>query len=86
MTAPTRGKRGGRRGDLLGVIESAAYYGLVKEALIAFGRDTAYSIDMARAAATIESKRNVWRQRLEARRAEEVSENSLSSELDSSLA
>jgi hypothetical protein len=85
MTAPTRGKRGSRRGNPLVAIESAEYSVLVEQALTAFSRDTGYSIDMARAAATIESKRTVWRKRLEARKAEEFSDPSLSSELDSSL-
>jgi hypothetical protein len=44
---------------------------LVREAIIAFGKDTAYSIDMAKAAATIESKRKVWRERLQDRKVEE---------------
>ena len=76
--------RGRRSANLLAQIDLTAYSGLVTEALTAFGRDTAYSIDMARAAATIESKRNVWRQRLEARNAEE--NGSISSELDASFA
>lgn len=87
MTAPTRGKRGARKGLPFVAAESEEYTLLIRDALKAFSRDTAYSIDMARAAATIESKRNVWRQRLEARKAEELTMSSLSSELeDPSLA
>jgi hypothetical protein len=79
MTAPTRGRRGSRRGDILATLDTVRYTDLVEEAVTAFSRDTAYSIDMARAAATIESKRNVWRQRLESRRLEEsLGETSLS--------
>lgn len=75
--------RGRRTANLLAEIDVAAYTDLVKDAISAFGRDTAYAIDMARAAATIESKRNVWRQRLEARKAEE-NNGSLSPELGTS--
>lgn len=82
MAEKTRGRRSA---SLLATIDLTAYSDLVKEAIVAFGRDTAYSIDMARAAATIESKRNVWRQRLEARDAEELA-SSLSSELGTSAA
>jgi hypothetical protein len=52
---------------------------LVEQALQAFSRDTAYSIDMAKAAATIESKRRVWRERLNDRKAEEDFDVCLSS-------
>jgi len=61
------------------------YSVLVKQALLAFSRDTAYSIDMARAAATIDSKRTVWQKRLETRRAEEAADSSLSLGRDASL-
>jgi hypothetical protein len=77
--------KGRRSANILAETDLAAYTGLVRDAILAFGRDTAYSIDMARAAATIESKRNVWRQRLEARKAEEHN-GSLSSELGASPA
>lgn len=60
--------RGRRSANVLVAADLTVYAELVATALVAFSRDTAYSIDMARAAATIESKRNVWRQRLEARR------------------
>lgn len=62
------------------------FYGMVvKQALVAFSRDTAYSIDMARAAATIESKRTVWQRRLEDRKAEEAADSPLSLGLEASL-
>jgi len=86
MEAKTRGRRSSRRGDVLAAVDLVAYTDLVSEALVAFSRDTAYSIDMARAAATIESKRRVWRTRLEARKAEEEAEVSFSLGLDPSLA
>ena len=66
------GKARGRRSvDVLAAIDVTAYTSLVEEALKALSRDTAYSIDMAKAAATIESKRRVWRDRLSDRKVEE---------------
>ena len=74
------GKARGRRSvDVLAAIDVAAYTHSVEEAMQAFGRDTAYSIDMAKAAATIESKRRVWRERLKDRKVEEDSGVCLSS-------
>lgn len=74
------GKARGRRSvDVLATIDVQAYTHLVEEAIVAFGRDTAYSIDMAKAAATIESKRRVWRERLKDRKVEEDSGVCLSS-------
>lgn len=67
MAENTRGRRSANR---LAETDLTKYHDLVKDALVAFSRDTAYAIDMARAAATIESKRNVWRQRLAARNAQ----------------
>lgn len=81
MSSRTRGRR---NSNLLGAIDSVAYAGLVNDALKAFAEDTSYAIEMARSAATIESKRRVWRERLEARRAE--SEDVLSSGMDASFA
>lgn len=67
-----QGKTRGRRSiDVLATIDVSSYSLLVEEALQAFGKDTAYSIDMAKSAATIESKRKVWRERLQDRKVEE---------------
>ncbi len=71
--------RGRRSVDVLASIDVEAYTHLVEQALQAFSRDTAYSIDMAKAAATIESKRRVWRERLNDRKAEEDFDVCLSS-------
>jgi len=68
MSVKTRGRRSQ---DVLATIDVSSYSLLVTEALQAFGKDTAYSIDMAKAAATIESKRKVWRDRLQDRKVEE---------------
>lgn len=68
MSVKTRGRRSV---DVLATIDVSSYSMLVREAIIAFGKDTAYSIDMAKAAATIESKRKVWRERLQDRKVEE---------------
>jgi hypothetical protein len=76
MTAKTRGRRSV---DVLAMIDVLAYTPLVEQALKAFSKDTAYSIDMAKAAATIESKRKVWRDRLKDRKVEENSDVYLSS-------
>lgn len=80
MPSRTRGRRSS---SLLGEIDPALYAELVQLALKAFAQDTAYSIEMARSAATIESKREVWRKRLEARRA--GSADVLSSRTEASL-
>lgn len=68
MSVKTRGRRSV---DVLATIDVSSYSLLVREAISAFGKDTAYSIDMAKAAATIESKRKVWRERLQDRKVEE---------------
>lgn len=71
--------RGRRSVDVLALIDVSQYTSLVQQALEAFSRDTAYSIDMAKAAATIESKRKVWRERLSDSKAEEDTDVYLSS-------
>lgn len=83
MSVKTRGRRSGV--SILESIDMEFYSSVVKQALLAFSRDTAYSIDMARAAATIESKRTVWQKRLEVRKAEEIADSSLSLGSEASL-
>lgn len=81
MPSRTRGRRSS---NPLGEIDSAGYAELVQLALKAFSQDTTYSIEMAKSAATIESKREVWRKRLEARKV--GSEDVLSSRTEASFA
>lgn len=76
MAEKTRGRRSV---DIFASLDVLSYTQLVKDALLAFSMDTAYSIDMAKAAATIESKRKVWRDRVESYKVEEDYDVSLSS-------